>query len=50
MFAIANTEIKWAEFLKEKGITGEVNFWTPTDWRIWFICQLQDNGCRCGLE
>lgn len=34
MFAIANTEIKWAEFLMEKGITGEVNFWTPTDWKI----------------
>ena len=34
MFAIANTEIKWADFLKENGLTSNVNFWTPTDWKV----------------
>ena len=34
MFAIANTEIKWADFLKKNGLTSNVNFWTPTDWKV----------------
>lgn len=34
MFAIANTDYDWYTMLKEKGITDEVNFWTPTPWNI----------------
>lgn len=33
-FAIANTDVDWFQFLKEKCFTDMVNFWTPTPWNI----------------
>lgn len=34
MFAISPTDIDWFEFLRESGLNGEINFWTPTPWNI----------------
>lgn len=34
MYAISNTDIKWAEFLKKNQLCSKVNFWTPTPWNV----------------
>ena len=34
MFAIAPTDIDWFTFLRNESILHNVNFWTPTDWKI----------------
>ena len=34
MFAIAPTDEKWFNYLKEKQLNSYVNFWTPTPWNI----------------
>lgn len=34
MFAVSPTDIDWFRFIRSEGITSNVNFWTPTDWKI----------------
>lgn len=34
MFAVSPTDIDWFRFIRREGITSNVNFWTPTDWKI----------------
>ena len=34
MFAVSPTDIDWFRFIRSEGITNNVNFWTPTDWKI----------------
>lgn len=34
MYAIAPTDPRWFDFLKENYVTGYVNFWTPTPWGL----------------
>ena len=34
MIAIANTDLDWFEFHRQHLVSGTVNFWTPTPWRV----------------
>ena len=34
MFAIANTDHGWFDFLKSRDTVDGINFWTPTSWSL----------------
>lgn len=56
MYIIAPTDLNWFEYLKENHTTGDVNFWTPTPWRIrnivpgtkWYFKKKGPGNLICG--
>ncbi len=55
MFAVAPTDLIWFEYLKTHCLIDDINFWTPSDWRVKslhpgdkFIFKLKGKDDRAG--